>query len=66
MQPVVDDITSPLYNLEKKANGLVDFFKFVTRFYQGEHMMYTYGGDFNFGNAAVDFSNMDSLIEFIN
>jgi hypothetical protein len=28
--------------------------------------MHTYGGDFTFEDATIDFSNMDSLLDYVN
>ena len=54
------------YNLDKRANELVNYFKSMSNHYQGKNLMHTFGDDFNYANARMWFKNLDKLFDYIN
>ena len=64
--PIVDDPESPLYNLESKAEQLVTFLRAVATRYRGDQVMYTFGGDFQYGDARITYQNQQTLRKYIN
>eukprot|EP01088_Endostelium_zonatum_P015287 TRINITY_DN367_c0_g1_i1.p1 TRINITY_DN367_c0_g1~~TRINITY_DN367_c0_g1_i1.p1 ORF type:complete len:994 (-),score=215.51 TRINITY_DN367_c0_g1_i1:47-2986(-) len=66
VQPVMWDKTLEGYNLDKKADQLVAHAKKMTLSYQSNNVLITFGCDFQFQDADINFKNMDRLMDYIN
>ncbi|XP_050536748.1 lysosomal alpha-mannosidase-like [Daktulosphaira vitifoliae] len=67
IDPIVDDIKSPAYNVEKKASELLDFVRTQQRAFQDHgNVILTMGGDFAYQDAAYYYKSLDKLIKHIN
>ncbi|XP_060838044.1 lysosomal alpha-mannosidase-like isoform X2 [Rhopalosiphum padi] len=66
VNPIVDDIRSPEYNVEAKAQRLIAYATNQSSHYRTNHIILTMGDDFQYTDAAVNFYSMDKLIKHIN
>ncbi|XP_026811581.1 lysosomal alpha-mannosidase-like isoform X3 [Rhopalosiphum maidis] len=66
VNPIVDDIRSPEYNVEAKANRLIEYVKKQSSQYRSNSVILTMGEDFQYTSAAINFRSMDKLIKHIN
>jgi len=66
VQPVMSDKTLEGYNLDKRADALVNHAKKMTLSYQSNNVLITFGCDFQYQDATINFKNMDLLMEYIN
>ncbi|CAD8084472.1 unnamed protein product [Paramecium primaurelia] len=64
--PIVDNQNSIHYNVDKRAEVLVDYFKSQHQSYIGNILMHTLGTDFGWSNAQMYYTNIDRLIKYIN
>ncbi|CAD8098565.1 unnamed protein product [Paramecium sonneborni] len=64
--PIVDNQNSIHYNVDKRADVLVDYFKQQNQSYIGNILMHTLGTDFGWSNAPMYYKNIDRLIKYIN
>lgn len=65
-EPIKDDPSLKDYNLIKKVNDFVEYFKSMSNHYRTRTLMHCMGGDFHYADARVTFKNMDKLISYIN
>ncbi|KAJ8705045.1 hypothetical protein PYW08_012365 [Mythimna loreyi] len=65
-EPIIDDPTSPLYNVENKIAVFLDYVKNQARYYRSNNVIITMGGDFTYQDAAMWYINLDKLIEYAN
>ncbi|XP_025208868.1 lysosomal alpha-mannosidase-like isoform X2 [Melanaphis sacchari] len=66
VNPIVDDIRSPEYNVEAKAQKLIAYAINQSFHYRTNHIILTMGDDFQYTDATVNFYSMDKLIKHIN
>ncbi|XP_025208867.1 lysosomal alpha-mannosidase-like isoform X1 [Melanaphis sacchari] len=67
VNPIVDDIRSPEYNVEAKANYLINYLRYQEKAYQNHgNVILTMGGDFTYQDANYYFKSLDKLIKHIN
>nr|XP_022902063.1 lysosomal alpha-mannosidase-like [Onthophagus taurus] len=60
--PIVDDDSSPEYNLDGMIARFAEYINIVASSYTTNHIMVAMGGDFHFQDALRHFSNLDKLI----
>ena len=65
-EPIKDDPFLVDYNLDRKADGFVEYFRSMSNHYRTNNLMHCMGGDFHYADARVTFKNMDKLIDYIN
>ncbi|XP_028968293.1 lysosomal alpha-mannosidase-like [Galendromus occidentalis] len=63
---LVTDVDSEEYNVKERADIFVNWVRNNSKFYRTNNLLVTMGEDFNYMDAHKWFSNMDSLIEYIN
>lgn len=64
VNPIVDDIRSPEYNVETKANYLMNYLRYQEKAYQNHgNVILTMGGDFTYQDANYYFKSLDKLIK---
>eukprot|EP01087_Luapelamoeba_hula_P010477 TRINITY_DN2776_c0_g1_i2.p1 TRINITY_DN2776_c0_g1~~TRINITY_DN2776_c0_g1_i2.p1 ORF type:complete len:1012 (-),score=176.54 TRINITY_DN2776_c0_g1_i2:20-3019(-) len=66
IQPVMDDPRLENYNIDKVAKRLVDLARERSKHFTTSQIFFTFGCDFQFQDAVINFKNMDKLIEYIN
>ncbi|XP_015365920.1 PREDICTED: lysosomal alpha-mannosidase isoform X2 [Diuraphis noxia] len=66
VNPIVDDIKSPEYNVEAKAQKLIAFATKQSLHYRTNNIILTMGDDFHYIDATINFHSMDKLIKHIN
>ncbi|KAL6078171.1 carbohydrate binding [Balamuthia mandrillaris] len=66
VDPIKDDPRLEGYNLHTRALQLVNNAKERRKVYRTNQIMMTFGDDFQFMNANINFKNMDKLIKYIN
>ncbi len=64
--PVVSDPTSASFNADVKSSQLRDYILDQNAHYQGNHIMFAWGGDFMYGNAHLTYRNEDNQIDYFN
>ncbi|XP_050428079.1 lysosomal alpha-mannosidase-like [Adelges cooleyi] len=64
--PIVDDKESPLYNVEWKGEGLIDWINNQSSQYKTNNIILTMGDDFQYTAAGINFYSMDKIIKYIN
>ncbi|EGR32713.1 hypothetical protein IMG5_073080 [Ichthyophthirius multifiliis] len=65
-EPIMSNKQLEGYNLDKKSDQFVEYFKNMSLFYKSRHLMHTLGGDFHFANAIMTYKNMDKIIKYVN
>ncbi|XP_058798007.1 lysosomal alpha-mannosidase-like isoform X1 [Phymastichus coffea] len=65
-EPMIDDTESPDFNIDKKVKAFLEFADKQAIAYQTNNIIITMGGDFNYLNAEMYFTNLDKLISGIN
>ncbi|XP_050556620.1 lysosomal alpha-mannosidase-like isoform X1 [Spodoptera frugiperda] len=65
-EPIIDDATSPLYNVETKIPVFLDYVKNQARYYKTQNVIVTMGGDFTYQDASMWYINLDKLIKYSN
>nr|XP_022916135.1 lysosomal alpha-mannosidase-like [Onthophagus taurus] len=60
--PIVDDETSPEYNLDDRVEEFADYVLKGASNFKTKHLLVTMGGDFTYQAAEMYFINMDRLI----
>ncbi|GJQ83733.1 hypothetical protein Trydic_g20609 [Trypoxylus dichotomus] len=65
-EPIVDDINSFAYNVDRKVNAFFAYLNNVTKAYATNHVIITMGEDFNYQAAHTWFTNLDKLILYAN
>eukprot|EP00331_Platyophrya_macrostoma_P022192 CAMPEP_0176445692 /NCGR_PEP_ID=MMETSP0127-20121128/23863_1 /TAXON_ID=938130 /ORGANISM="Platyophrya macrostoma, Strain WH" /LENGTH=983 /DNA_ID=CAMNT_0017831547 /DNA_START=80 /DNA_END=3031 /DNA_ORIENTATION=+ len=65
-EPIADDPDLEGYNVEAKVQQITNYFRSMSANYQGDHLLHTWGDDFNFQAAAAYFKNLDKLIKATN
>eukprot|EP01119_Soliformovum_irregulare_P008936 TRINITY_DN2201_c3_g1_i1.p1 TRINITY_DN2201_c3_g1~~TRINITY_DN2201_c3_g1_i1.p1 ORF type:complete len:965 (+),score=294.76 TRINITY_DN2201_c3_g1_i1:158-3052(+) len=53
-------------NIQERANLFVNMMRNQHRWYATDDILVTYGMDFAYSNAEINFSNMDKLMKYIN
>ncbi|XP_025413400.1 lysosomal alpha-mannosidase-like isoform X2 [Sipha flava] len=66
VDPIVDDKKSPEYNVEDKAQRLMEYAINQSSHYQTNNIILTMGDDFQYTDATVNFYSMDKVIKHIN
>ncbi|KAF9417247.1 hypothetical protein HW555_005649 [Spodoptera exigua] len=77
-EPIIDDPSSPMYNVELKTSLFKIFFSLLkimhfldictnmSKAYKTSNILLTMGEDFHYQDAAMWFRNLDKLIEYSN
>ncbi|CRK86319.1 CLUMA_CG000160, isoform A [Clunio marinus] len=65
-EPIIDDIHSTEYNVDKRVEDFVRTVRNMSESYQTNNLMLTFGGDFTFMAAQMYFKNLDKLIKYTN
>jgi len=52
--------------MDKKLDDLHNFYIVQSRSYKTDHLLSTYGDDFEFGNAFINYRNIDNVIKHFN
>ncbi|KRT79199.1 glycoside hydrolase [Oryctes borbonicus] len=65
-EPIVDDINSFAYNVDRKVNTFFAYLNNVTKAYATNHVIITMGEDFNYQAAHTWYKNLDKLILYAN
>ncbi|XP_022831671.1 lysosomal alpha-mannosidase-like isoform X1 [Spodoptera litura] len=65
-EPIIDDASSPLYNVETKILNFLDICTNMSKAYKTNNILLTMGEDFHYQDAAMWFINLDKLIEYSN
>lgn len=65
-EPIAYDPDLQNYNVDRKVEQIVNYFRSMSLSYQSDHLMHTWGDDFNFQAAASYFKNLDQLIKATN
>ncbi|KAF9794522.1 hypothetical protein SFRURICE_011812 [Spodoptera frugiperda] len=61
-EPIIDDATSPLYNVETKILNFLEICTNMSKAYKTNNILLTMGEDFHYQDAAMWFINLDKLI----
>ncbi|KAI8431712.1 hypothetical protein MSG28_016181 [Choristoneura fumiferana] len=64
-EPIIDDIDSPMYNVEKRISDFLDICANMSKSYKTNNILVTMGEDFQYQDAAMWFTNLDKLIEVV-
>ncbi len=64
--PVQTDPRMVDINVKRIADEFVDMIRSRTSVYRTNEILYTFGCDFEFSNAYINFKNMDKLIQYVN
>ncbi|KAH9635897.1 hypothetical protein HF086_002457 [Spodoptera exigua] len=62
-EPIIDDPSSPMYNVELKIMNFLDICTNMSKAYKTSNILLTMGEDFHYQDAAMWFRNLDKLIE---
>ncbi|XP_073966372.1 lysosomal alpha-mannosidase-like isoform X1 [Choristoneura fumiferana] len=62
-EPIIDDIDSPMYNVEKRVTEFLEYVEKAGKFYRSNNLLVTMGGDFTYQDAFMWFDNLDKLIK---
>ena len=66
-EPIRDDPTLEDFNVDKRADDFVNYFKnMALHFKHKTDLLHTMGSDFQYSNARMYFKNVDKLIKYIN
>ena len=52
------------YNVEERVDDFIKYILQVVDSYRTEHIMFTFGGDFQYRNAIEDYKNLDKLMKY--
>ena len=52
------------YNVEERVNDFIKYILQVVDSYRTGHIMFTFGGDFQYRNAIEDYKNLDKLMKY--
>ena len=63
--PIIDDITSPRFNVHEKVNDFIKYVNEERMYYRTNNILVTMGGDFHFKAARYNFKNIDKLIRYL-
>ena len=63
--PIMDNIHLEYYNLDKKADEFVKYFRNMSKHYLSDHLIHTFGGDFCYSCAYTWYHNLDKLVIII-
>lgn len=64
-EPIMDNPHLMGYNVDKKCDEFVSYFRNMSSHFKSDHLMHTMGEDFNYSNALMWYKNMDKLIKYI-
>ena len=64
--PVIADIESPLYNIDKIGDKLHRQLQTDSNVFRTSQIAYIIGEDFAWDNAFYDFFNLDAIMEYMN
>ena len=65
-EPVIDDETLDTFNADKKAARMLEYATAMKSNYLSNNLFIPWGEDFAYGNAHLDFSNGDALMNYWN
>ena len=65
-EPIAFDPDLENYNVERKVQEITTYFRGMSASYQSDHLLHTWGDDFNFQAAASYYKNLDKLIQATN
>ncbi|VDO92022.1 unnamed protein product [Soboliphyme baturini] len=64
--PIVEDPTSPSYNIEDLAKAFINVSTQQAKAFRTNNIMMLMGGDFHYMSAGIWFNNLDKLMNYIN
>lgn len=64
--PIVTNPKYTNYNLDRKLEDLHAFYTEQAKAYKTDHLLSTFGDDFEYGNALMNYRNIDKLIPMFN
>lgn len=64
--PISYDPTMMNYNLDEKLADITNYFRNMSEAYQSDHLIHTWGEDFNFQAAGAYYRNLDILMDVVN
>ncbi|XP_045462132.1 lysosomal alpha-mannosidase isoform X1 [Harmonia axyridis] len=65
-EPIIDDVHSPDYNVDKRVNNFLIKLQLMREQYSTDNIIVTMGDDFNYQDANTWFTNLDKLIHYAN
>ncbi|XP_011872614.1 PREDICTED: lysosomal alpha-mannosidase isoform X2 [Vollenhovia emeryi] len=65
-EPMVDDLDSPDYNIDKRVELFLAYAQKQARAYKTNHIILTMGDDFHYQQSEMVFGNLDKLIRYTN
>ncbi|XP_032528142.2 lysosomal alpha-mannosidase-like isoform X2 [Danaus plexippus] len=65
-EPIIDDVNSPLYNVEDRVNKFLAVCRNMSEAYGTDNVLVTMGEDFQYQDASMWFINLDKLIQYTN
>ncbi|XP_045541142.1 lysosomal alpha-mannosidase-like [Papilio machaon] len=65
-EPIIDDPSSPMYNVDQKITDFLDYVKEASKRYRTKNVLITMGGDFTYQDASMWYNNLDKLIKHTN
>ncbi|XP_012260438.2 lysosomal alpha-mannosidase isoform X2 [Athalia rosae] len=65
-EPVIDDVDSPDYNVNKRVGSFLRFIEEQSKNYRSNNIILTMGGDFTYQDAEMWYKNLDKLVRYTN
>lgn len=65
-KPIIDDVNSEEYNVNQMVEQFIHEMQEYQKRYTTNNIIVTFGTDFTFQNARVDFRNIDLLMKYVN
>jgi len=63
--PIMDDPHLQMYNVDSKSDTFVAWFREMAQYYRTTELIHTFGDDFNYQAAHINFKNADKLLNYI-
>ncbi|CAF1238466.1 unnamed protein product [Adineta steineri] len=64
--PIIDDVNLPDYNVPERVQTFIQTAQNESMEYATNHIIMTFGGDFQYQNALANYKNLDKLIKYVN
>ncbi|CAF4081263.1 unnamed protein product [Adineta steineri] len=64
--PIIDDVNLPDYNIPERVQTFIQTAQNESMEYATNHIIMTFGGDFQYQNALGNYKNLDKLIKYVN
>ncbi|CAF4002973.1 unnamed protein product [Adineta steineri] len=64
--PIIDDVNLPDYNVPERVQTFIETAQNESMEYATNHIIMTFGGDFQYQNALANYKNLDKLIKYVN